>query len=99
MTITLTHFFLFLLLSSQTLEPRVEKLFKVNDQNDYGEPNSGPSNINDISSKINGYDNGTIPELPKCPMLWVKKFEFKKVFLCGNESICKEKFRLPLGET
>ena len=31
-------------------------MFKVGDQNDYGEPNSGPSNINDISSKINGYD-------------------------------------------
>ena len=53
--------------SPHILEPRVEKLFKVNDQNDYGEPNSGTSNINDISSKINGYDNGQKKQLSSNP--------------------------------
>ena len=58
-----SHFFV------KILEPRVETLFPVSDQNDYGESNSGLTNIDDISSKMNGYDNGPKKKLSSNPSL------------------------------
>ena len=44
-------------------------MFPVNDQNDYGESNSGQTNIDGISSKMNGFANGQKKKLSSNPSL------------------------------